>query len=252
MADKYSMKKPNGIFIAGTDTGAGKTVVAAALLCALKAIGIDAVYLKPVQTGCLRRSGELIAPDLEFVLSVSGFFPSEKERRLMAPYCFRRACSPHFAAELEKRTIRLSKIISSYNALKSRHDFVIVEGAGGVLTPLSWQSSMLDLMQSLALPVILAAKPGLGTINHTLLSLRELRRVNLKITGVIFSHSTGKGLIEKSNKAAVERLGRVPILTELPFLGRLRLNARSRKKFQKTALIALAGLKPGLKNNLGL
>lgn len=238
------MKKPNGMFITGTDTGIGKTVVAAALLWVLKSAGVDAAYMKPVQTGCRKKSGRLIAPDPEFVFSISGFFPSEKERRLMTPYSFRRACSPHLAAQLEKQTIRLSKIIGSYNALQSRHDFVIVEGAGGILTPLSRQYSMLAVMQSLALPVILVAKPGLGTINHTLLSLRELKRANLKIMGVVFNHlsNKSKGIIEADNKATIERLARVPVLAEFPFLGQLRINGRAQKTFQKTALETLAGI----------
>jgi len=229
------------VFITGTDTGVGKTVVSATLLCALKSNGVDAVYMKPVQTGCRRKSGHLVAPDLEFVLSVSGFLPTEQERKLMAPYRFRQACSPHLAAALERRNISLSKIMKAFAGLKSRHDFVIVEGAGGILTPLSWQYSMLDVMKSLSLPVILVARPGLGTINHTLLSLRELRRAKLNILGVVLNYSSAKtkGIIEASNKEAVERLGRVPVLAEFPFLGNLQRGACSRKireRIQNTAL----------------
>lgn len=228
----------NGVFITGTDTGVGKTVVAAALLCFLQSTGVDACYLKPVQTGCRRKSGHLIAPDLEFVLSMSGFFPSEKERQIMAPYCFAKACSPQLAAGLERRPIRIPEIINAFNALKRRHDFVIVEGAGGVLTPLSWKHSILDVMKSLSLPVILAARPGLGTINHTLLSLRELRRAKLNVLGVVLNYSSAKtkGIIEASNKEAIERLGRVPVLAEFPFIGKLRPDARARKIFKKICL----------------
>lgn len=232
------MKKPNGIFITGTDTGVGKTIISAALLCVLKSNGVDAVYMKPAQTGCRVRGKRLIAPDLELVCSLAGINPSEKERQLTVPYRFRQACSPHLAAKLEKRTIRFSKIINSFNVLKRRHDFVIVEGAGGVLTPLSSQYSILGVMQSLSLPVILVARPGLGTINHTLLSLRELRLAKLNILGVVLNYSSAKtkGIIEASNKAAIERLGCVPVLAEFPFLGNLRRDARSQKEFQNTAL----------------
>lgn len=234
---KCRMKKPNGIFITGTDTGVGKTIISAAVLSILKSAGVDAVYMKPVQTGCGRKSGRLIAPDLEFVLSMSGIRPSVKERQLMAPYRFRRACSPHLAAGLEKRPILPGKIINSFNALKRLHDFVIVEGAGGVLTPLSWKHSILEVMKSLSLPVILVAKPGLGTINHTLLSLRELRHSNLKVLGVVFNYSSGKGeeIIERSNKIAIERLGRVRVIAEFPFIAGLRHDAHARKKFKNRA-----------------
>lgn len=232
------MKKPNGIFITGTDTGVGKTVVSAALLCALKSAGVDAVYMKPVQTGCLKKSGGLIAPDLDFVLSYSGFLPTEKERKFMTPYRFLRACSPHLAAGLEKRTIRFSKIINSFNALKRRHDFVIVEGAGGVLTPLSRRLCMLDVMKKFALPIMLVARPGLGTINHTLLAIHEIRRFKLPISGVVLNYSsnTRKTIIEEDNRKTIERLGRVRVIVELPFF-RLPLSSRtfSRKaaKFAK-------------------
>lgn len=214
------MKKPRGIFVTGTDTGVGKTVVSAALLFALKSAGLDAVYMKPVQTGCRRKSGRLLAPDLDFVLSIAGLRPPPKERRLMAPYCFRKPCSPHLAARLEKRPIKLSRITSSFKALKRAHDFVIVEGAGGVLTPLAWQCSMIDLMQALALPVIIVARPGLGTINHTLLALRELRRAKLNILGVVINDAgaTRETVIEKDNLKTIEQLGNTRIIAQLPFM----------------------------------
>lgn len=239
------MKRPQGIFVTGTDTGVGKTIISAALMHALKANGFDAVYMKPVQTGCLKRTRGLIAPDLEFVLSASGFSPTGKERALMAPYCFRSPCSPHLAARLEKRPVQLSRLISSFNALKRSRRFVIVEGAGGILTPLSWRYSMLDLMQSLALPVILVARPGLGTINHTLLSLRELRLAKLNILGVVFNYSSAanRGIIAASNVETIERLGRVQVLAEFPFLGKLRRNLRARKIRNIIQNIALALIK---------
>lgn len=217
------MKKPNGIFITGTDTGVGKTIVAAALLHALRTAGVDAVYFKPVQTGCPRKAGKLIAPDLELVCALAGINPSEKERQLMAPCRFPRACSPHLAAVLERRNIRLSEIIKSFTALKRRHDFVIVEGAGGVLTPLARQLSMLDLMQALFLPVVVVARPGLGTINHTLLTLRELRRAKLNVWGVVLNYpdKTGKTFIEKDNRKTIAKIGRARIIAELPYLGEL-------------------------------
>lgn len=214
----------NGIFITGTDTGVGKTIVSAVLLRLLKSAGVNAVYMKPVQTGCRRHGKKLIAPDLKLVCSLLGINPPEKERRLMAPYCFRRACSPHLAAALEKRNIRLSKIIRSFDEMKRRHNFIIVEGAGGILTPLSRQSSMLDLMKALALPVLVVARPGLGTLNHSLLTLRELRRAKLNITGVVLNYSNNarKTIIEKDNRANIEKLGHVRVIAELPYIRKCR------------------------------
>jgi dethiobiotin synthetase len=263
--------QPNGIFITGTDTGIGKTVVSAILLCALKSAGADAVYMKPVQTGCPRKYGKMIAPDLEFACSLAGIHPpsyakrphgfrrrpramarqvprggttamasegsaylmmprrlplgasSEKEQKLMAPYRFTKACSPHLAATLEKRRINLPKIMQAFAGLKRRHEFVIVEGAGGILTPLARQLSMLDLMKALSLPVIVVARPGLGTINHTLLTLRELRRAKLDILGVVINYTqkNRKTVIEKDNLKTIERLGDTRIIAELPFMREL-------------------------------
>jgi len=221
-------QKLKGVFITGTDTGIGKTIISATLLCALKSKGVDAIYMKPVQTGCLKKPGGLIAPDLEFVLSVSEFLPTEKERKLMAPYRFRRSCSPHLAAALERRNISLSKIMKAFDELKSRHEFVIVEGAGGILTPLARQLSMLDLMKALSLPVIVVARPGLGTINHTLLTLRELRRAKLNVLGIVINYAvkTSLSFIEKDNLQTIERLGNTRIIAELPFMRELQTNVR--------------------------
>lgn len=211
---------PHGIFITGTDTGVGKTVVSAVLLCALKSAGVDAFYMKPVQTGCQRRGKNLISPDPEFVYSLAGITPSEKEQQLIAPYRYRQACSPHLAAGLARQKIGLSRIIKSFAALKRRHEFIVVEGAGGILTPLSQQLSMLDLMKALSLPVLVVARPGLGTINHTLLTLRELRRAKLKIIGIVINYASAgrKTVIEKNNLKTIERLADTCIIAELPFM----------------------------------
>lgn len=221
---------PHGIFVTGTDTGVGKTVVAAALLTLLRSRGLDAVPMKPVQTGCVRRRGRRAAPDLEFCLRMSGLKVSAAERRRMAPYGFARACSPHLAAAREGRRIVLGRIAASFQDLARAHDVVVVEGAGGILVPLNERETMLDLMQALALPVLLVARPGLGTINHTLLSLRELDRAGLQVAGVVFN-AAGRspwGGIEQDNVATVARRGRVRILGCLPRLAPLTAEALRR------------------------
>jgi len=223
------------VFITGTDTGVGKTVVSAAVLCALKSAGVDAVYMKPVQTGCRVQGKRLIAPDLELVCSLAGINPSEKEQQLMAPYRFRQACSPHLVAALLRRNISLSKIMEAFAGLKSRHEFVIVEGAGGILTPLAQQYSMLNLMKALALPIIVVARPGLGTINHTLLTLRELRRAKLNILGIVINYAekNRKTVIEKDNLKTIERLGDTRIIAELPFMRELLTGALHRRETRR-------------------
>ena len=208
------------VFITGTDTGIGKTVVAAGLLAAARARGIDAVPMKPVQTGCARN---LAAPDLDFCLREARFKPWPHERDWMCPYRFIPACSPHLAARLARKRIQIRKIAGGFNRLASLHEAVIVEGAGGVLAPINEKNTMLDIMKALRLPVILVARAGLGTINHTLLSLRELRHAKLKVVGVVLVESApGKrSVIEKDNLRTIERLSGIPILAYLPYMKRL-------------------------------
>ena len=208
-----------GIFITGTDTGVGKTVVSAILLASLRKAGIDAVPMKPVQTGCKTTKGRSTAPDLEFMLKFSGIKPSNADKNLMCPYRFKPACSPSLAATMTGKSISLARIKKRFQKLSSQHEAVIVEGAGGLLVPVSGKKTMLDLMKMLKLPVILVARPGLGTINHTLLSIREIKRAGLKLEGIIFNQTQpGKpGFIEKDNLTTIARLGKVKILGCIPF-----------------------------------
>lgn len=208
-----------GIFITGTDTGVGKTAVSAILLASLRKAGIDAVPMKPVQTGCKTIKGRLLAPDLEFMLKFGGIKPPDADRNLMCPYRFKPACSPHLAAAMAGKSISLNKIRKCFQKLSSQHEAVIVEGAGGLLTPISGKKTMLDLMKMLKLPVILVARPGLGTINHTLLSIREIRCAGLKLEGVILNQTQpGRpGFIEKDNFTTIARLGKVKVLGCISF-----------------------------------
>ncbi len=212
----------NSVFITGTDTGIGKTVVAASLLLAARSLGIDAVPMKPVQTGCIRRGRQLLAPDLEFCLSAANLNPGPQERHSMCPYRYLTASSPHLAAALAGVPIQKETIRAHFRKLRAKYESMIVEGAGGVLVPIDGKSTMLDLMKTLNLPVLLVARAGLGAINHTLLSIAELRRAKLKIAGVVIVQSTrGKtGVIEKDNVRTIEKFGRVPVLVRLPWMER--------------------------------
>ena len=166
--------------------GAGKTVAAAAVLVSMRAAGIDAVPMKPVQTGAIVQGSVLQSPDLEFCLRMAELRPDAGELQDMVPFIYEPACSPHLAAAKAGREISLDRIIEAFHRLVQRHERVVVEGAGGLLAPVSGDKTMIDLMAMLGLPVILAARPGLGTINHTLLSIRELERSGLELLGIIF------------------------------------------------------------------
>ena len=212
-------KRLRGLFVTGTDTGVGKTWVAAGVLAALRRRGIDAVPMKPVQTGCTGRGPALLAPDLEASLVAAGLVPTPDDRALMVPYAFRPACSPHLAAARAGVRIDLGRIVRAARALAAAHEFVCVEGAGGVLVPLDGKLTMVDLMQRLGLPVLLVARAGLGTINHTLLSLRVLRESGVSVAGVVFNQTEPGpwGRIETDNVKTVVRLGRVPVVACLRY-----------------------------------
>lgn len=228
-----------GIFITGTDTGVGKTVVSAALLSVLRLRGVDAVPMKPIQTGTKQVGGRWRSPDLDFCLARAGLHPGPLEYARMAPYCFVRTCSPHLAAALAGRRIGFRRINACLRTLQARHAMVIVEGAGGVCVPIQGRQTMLDLMGALDLPVVVVARPGLGTINHTLLTLNGLRRAQVRVLGVVFNapapgHS---GYIERDNIKTIARLGTVRVLGRLPFIPNLA--TLSADQFQRAAAACL-------------
>lgn len=223
------------IFITGTDTEVGKTVVSAALLSILRGRGINAIPMKPIQTGCKRRKDKWLAPDLEFLLKAANLEISQEEKSLMCPYTFELPCSPHLAAEHVEERISLEYIIRCFRELEEKGDMVIVEGAGGILVPINGNKMMLDLMVMLKLPVILVARPGLGTINHTLLSIHELNRAGLIVLGVVFCETApaAGNYIEEDNRLTIARLGQVPILGTLPFITDIAGKIESTGEFYK-------------------
>ena len=182
---------PDRLFVTGTDTGVGKSLVAATLT-----IGLEADYWKPVQTGC---SATTDSNWLRQVLNV------HLERIHPEAYRFDPPLSPHAAAEMAGTTISLEKI-----SLPRGGQPLIVEGAGGVLVPLNREQTMVDLMVKLDLPVLLVARSSLGTINHTLLSVAQLRQAGLEPIGVVMN-----GTRNSSNCKAIEHYGRLPVVAEV-------------------------------------
>jgi len=214
-----------GLFITGTGTGVGKTVVTAGIVRRLRGRGIDAVPVKPVQTGGERADGDLVSPDLGFCLSTAGIQASENRMTFMAPYIYEPACSPHLAGRIKGQYPKITHIKICIETLSSYCDMVIVEGAGGVMVPLDEQTTMLDLMKSLGLPVVIVAKTGLGTINHSLLSIQALRAVGLDILGVVFNETTPgvpkDDFIRKDNIDTISKLGDVDVLGHLTYFSGL-------------------------------
>ncbi len=206
------------LFITGTDTGIGKTVVAALIRRALQEQGRDVAYMKPIQTGCEWRDGEWIAPDPDFVGRMTGPCAAPAVSAAVCPYALHQPASPHLAAANEKVTITPDRLCAAYRQLAAAHESVLVEGAGGVQVPITNDFSMRDLMVMLGLPVCIVARAGLGTLNHTLLTIEALRKVNLTIAGIVLVQTDPApwGDIETNNAATLTQLGQVPLWACIP------------------------------------
>jgi dethiobiotin synthetase len=188
-----------GVFVTGTDTGVGKTVVAASI-CAACAAPVAA--LKPVVTGLDEPQGEW-PHDHVLLARATGQTPEQ-----VAPYRFGPPVSPHYAAELAGETIEPARIVAAARA----HDRLVCEGVGGLMVPITPGYLVRDLAVDLGLPVVIAARTGLGTINHTLLTVGAARAAGLAVAGVVMTPWPAQPEpIERSNRETVERLGGVPM-----------------------------------------
>lgn len=196
-----------GLFITGTDTGAGKSVLTASLLAAMVEAGEPVLAYKPVLTGIDEPAAPPAWPaDHELLALAAGTSAPQ-----VAPLRFGPAVSPHLAAELAGAPIDVEELVRRARSMASAGT-LIVEGVGGLLVPLSAQFSVRDLAARIGLPVIIAARPGLGTINHCLLTLEAARQAGLQVRAIVMTPWPAEpGLIERSNRESVQRLGGVPV-----------------------------------------
>jgi dethiobiotin synthetase len=196
-----------GGFVTGTDTGVGKTVLTAAIVAALRGRGVDAIALKPIITGLAEPADPVWPPDHELLARVSGVAPAEITAVRYAP-----PVSPHLAAELSGRAVDLDAVRALVADAAGRHEAVVVEGVGGLLVPLGAGSDVRSLAASLGQPLIVAARPGLGTINHALLTLEAARRAELEVAGVVLTPwPRAPQRVHRSNRSTIERLGDVEV-----------------------------------------
>jgi dethiobiotin synthetase len=202
--------KHKGLFITGTDTGVGKTLVTAGLAASLRSSGIDIGVMKPIETGYSPRSS-----DSAFLMRAAGV---EDPLDYISPYRFKFPLSPFAASTMEKIPIHLRKIEQAFHRLLRQHRGVLVEGAGGLLVPITRVSLMVDLALRLDLPLLIVSRTNLGTLNHTLLTVEVAKRRGIKVAGVIFNHLVErKGLAERTNPEVIKPFLDVPILGEIPY-----------------------------------
>jgi dethiobiotin synthetase len=184
------------LFVTGTDTNVGKTVLSALLVAAL-----NGTYWKPIQTGASEGT------DRQQVVRWADL---PESRAVAECYCFQPAVSPHLAAAMSGVTIELERIRRPEQIAAPP---LIIEGAGGVMVPINGSAMMIDLMSALGAPVVVASRTALGTINHTVLTVRALRGSGVCVKGVVMI-----GEENRDNERAIERYGEAPIVGRIPML----------------------------------
>jgi dethiobiotin synthetase len=203
-----------GLFITGTDTGVGKTLVAAGLARCLKDRGVRPGVLKPAETGCSMRRGKRIPRDGSFLKYMAGATEPIDE---IVPYRLAAPLAPQVAAEKEGVRIQIQRIHRIFRRISSRHDCTLVEGAGGILVPVTRKYSMVNLIEQFNLPVLLVSRIGLGTLNHTLLTLYYLAQRGIPVVGIVLNNPDGqRDPAARSNPSVLEQWSPTPILGNIP------------------------------------
>jgi len=206
--------RPLGLFITGTDTGVGKTQIAAGLAVALRARGIDVGVMKPVETGCPRRRGRLLSLDAITLREASG---SRDALYLINPYRFREPLAPMVAAEVSGRQIEIRTLRERFDHLADRHRVILVEGAGGLMAPITDTESFLDFAGFLRLPLLVVIGSRLGALNHARLTVEAALQVRLPVAGAILNHpNEDRSPARRTNLSALRRILPVPVLAEIP------------------------------------
>jgi len=193
------------LFVTGTDTGVGKTVVACGLARCAREMGIDVGIMKPVATG--GKPSE----DVELLLKAAG---CDDDYDLVNPICFPEPLAPTVAARRAGKRLNLTAVWRGFEALRGKHQLLIVEGIGGILVPLKKDFFVADMAARMNCPILIVARTGLGTINHTLLTIEAARRRGLRIKGVILNEAErgGWGVPERTNAAEIEKYAGVRVL----------------------------------------
>jgi len=227
-----------GIFVIGTDTSVGKTVVTAGLMHLLLSKGYNACYFKPVSSGIADVGNHSGPVDVSFVKAVSGLQEAE---HTLNPFSFRAPVSPHLASRMEGREIDVREIQKSLQDLKLRYDYIMAEGCGGLAVPLNDDGYLLsNLILETGFDCILVARTGLGTINHTLLTVKYAQCSGIQMRGIFLNGYT-HSFLEDDNIKTLERLAGIPVCGVIPALEHVDVDRQIignlREVFEKTVNI---------------
>jgi len=215
------------LFVTGTDTEIGKTLVSAALLHAMQAQGLRTVGMKPIAAGASLHDGTWHNEDVDSLVAAANVSAPQE---LVCPYLMQAPAAPHIVAELEKVEINLPHILDCYQQLRAQADVVVVEGVGGFCVPLNDDVTTADLAQALGLPVVMVVGMRLGCINHALLTAEAVRARGLTLCGWVANTVDPAMLYLDENISALRKRIAAPLLGQIP-----RLNVPEQQKAQSAA-----------------
>ena len=199
-----------GVFVTGCDTGVGKTVIAGAIAASIKAHGPDVGVMKPVASGAKEIENKLVSEDAVYLKKI---IDNTDDDALVNPILLKPPIAPTIAASKAGIPIDIDKIMKAYEALTNRHDFVVVEGVGGLMVPINDTLFVADLARKMDLSLVIVTGDYLGAINHTLLTIEYARNRNLRINGIVINMlKNGDYLVRE-----IEKYSSVPILGTIPF-----------------------------------
>ncbi|KKB33508.1 Dethiobiotin synthetase [Bacillus thermotolerans] len=203
----------NGFFVTGTDTDVGKTMISSGLAAVLREKRFDVGVFKPLLSGVAREDSK---SDTSLLKQLSQTPLSHKE---ITPFEFKEPLAPYVAGKLEGKIVEMEDLVSHWKRIREKHKFFIVEGAGGISVPLGKDFLVSDLIKVLQLPIVIVARPNLGTFNHTFLTVEYAKKLSLPIAGIVINGINDlPSLAEKTNPDLIERLCGVPVLGVTPKL----------------------------------
>ncbi|UCE79966.1 MAG: dethiobiotin synthase [Nitrospiraceae bacterium] len=211
---------PKGFFVTGTDTGVGKTIIAGALIKAIQFLGHTTGGMKPVESGCSLEGDVLIPLDGMFLKQYSGM---NEPITLITPCCLRSPLAPLPASEIDGIPVHISEIRKAFDILTPGYETIVVEGIGGLMVPITKDYFTIDLIKDFRLPIIVVARPGLGTINHIMLTVQYALKEGLEIAGIVlnYTQSPENSLAEETNPHLLEQICPVPVIGIFPYLKKL-------------------------------
>jgi len=209
-----------GVFVTGTDTGVGKTVVAAGIAGSMRKDGIDVGVMKPIATGIPQEKG-FKSSDAELLAKISGSKDHESE---INPIFLPLEASPLAASRALNIDIKLDEVFSAFKRLTNRHDFVVVEGIGGVMVPIKQNYFVIDMIREMNLPVLIVSRAALGTLNHTVLTVKACKEYNLNIAGIVLNGARNDNVAEETAGEIIRELTEIFVIGSIPFVDVLNEN----------------------------